>query len=142
MDIGLKVADNVRDNRRVGTELARLTGRTVEEIDRDLGRDFYLSADEAVAYGVCDHVMQPREETNVKEIYYANPWFVLLLGDRLLSALKTLISCTSCFLALQGFRISFGLTCSWPMPFFARSRLSFLKGDLMSREEVATRLRY
>jgi ATP-dependent Clp protease protease subunit len=62
VDIGLKVADNVADNRRVTAALARLTGRTVDQVHAELGRDFYLSADEAVEYGLIDKVLEIRDK--------------------------------------------------------------------------------
>jgi ATP-dependent Clp protease, protease subunit len=43
--------------------VARHTGQTVETIKSDTDRDFYLSADQAVAYGVIDSVV--RREKNV-----------------------------------------------------------------------------
>jgi len=33
----------------------------VEQIERDFDRDFYMSAEEAKAYGIIDHVVTPRE---------------------------------------------------------------------------------
>jgi ATP-dependent Clp protease protease subunit len=38
--------------------LAHHTGRSVEEVRRDVDRDFVLRAEEAVAYGVVDHVLE------------------------------------------------------------------------------------
>ncbi len=42
--------------------MSKHTGRTVEQIERDFDRDFYMSAEEAKAYGIIDHVVTPREE--------------------------------------------------------------------------------
>ncbi len=42
--------------------MSKHTGRTVEQIERDFDRDFYMSADEAKAYGIIDHVVTPRDE--------------------------------------------------------------------------------
>jgi len=36
-----------------------LTGQKVERIQKDLKRDFYLSSDEAVQYGLIDKVLLP-----------------------------------------------------------------------------------
>ncbi len=41
--------------------MSRHTGRPVEQIERDFDRDFYMSAEEAKAYGIIDHVVTPRE---------------------------------------------------------------------------------
>lgn len=59
VDIGLKVSDNIKDNKRVAAELAKLTGRTAETVAKDLERDFYLSSFEARDYGIIDKVLLP-----------------------------------------------------------------------------------
>jgi ATP-dependent Clp protease protease subunit len=41
--------------------LADHTGRSVEEIARDTERDYYMSGEEALAYGVIDKVVQQHE---------------------------------------------------------------------------------
>lgn len=40
-------------------ELSKATGQPVEKIHKDLSRDFYLSSDEAVQYGLIDQVLLP-----------------------------------------------------------------------------------
>jgi ATP-dependent Clp protease protease subunit len=42
--------------------MARHTGQPVERIERDFDRDYYMSADEAKAYGLIDHVVEARGE--------------------------------------------------------------------------------
>jgi ATP-dependent Clp protease protease subunit len=42
--------------------MARHTGQPVERIERDFDRDYYMSADEARAYGLIDHVVEARGE--------------------------------------------------------------------------------
>ncbi|MEY3013342.1 MAG: ATP-dependent Clp protease proteolytic subunit, partial [Pseudomonadota bacterium] len=39
------------------------TGQTIDKIKADTDRDFYLSADEAVSYGVIDGVVRRERET-------------------------------------------------------------------------------
>ena len=46
-----------QDKRRLNRILAENTGRTEEEIWRDTERDHYMSAEEAVAYGLIDRVI-------------------------------------------------------------------------------------
>ncbi|HNQ34565.1 MAG TPA: ATP-dependent Clp protease proteolytic subunit [bacterium] len=43
--------------------LARHTGQTVRRISRDTDRDFYMSAEEAVSYGLCDRILDARPVT-------------------------------------------------------------------------------
>jgi ATP-dependent Clp protease protease subunit len=38
---------------------AKHTGQTVEQIERDMDRDRFMSAEEAKAYGIVDHVLAP-----------------------------------------------------------------------------------
>ena len=41
--------------------MARHTGQPVERIERDTDRDNFLSAEESVAYGLIDKVLQGRD---------------------------------------------------------------------------------
>lgn len=40
-------------------ELSKLTGQPLDRIQKDLRRDFYLSSQEAVLYGLIDQVLLP-----------------------------------------------------------------------------------
>ena len=51
---------------RLNDMLAKHTGRSIEEIERDTDRDNFMSADEAVAYGLVDKVLQNRAEAAAK----------------------------------------------------------------------------
>ena len=42
--------------------LANDTGKTVEQISTDIERDFYMSANDALEYGIVDHVMPSRKK--------------------------------------------------------------------------------
>jgi ATP-dependent Clp protease protease subunit len=58
-DIVLEVRNIKKINDRVENELSLLTGQPLERIQKDLKRDFYLSSDEAVQYGLIDQVLLP-----------------------------------------------------------------------------------
>mmetsp|Transcript_12417 Transcript_12417/g.34451 ORF Transcript_12417/g.34451 Transcript_12417/m.34451 type:complete len:337 (-) Transcript_12417:106-1116(-) len=58
-DIALEVKNVKKWNDRMEEELAFLTGQELEMIQSDLSRDFYLSSDEAVRYGLIDQVFLP-----------------------------------------------------------------------------------
>jgi len=58
-DIVLEVKNVKKCNDRMESELSLLTGQPVEKIQNDLKRDFYLSSDEAVQYGLIDQVLLP-----------------------------------------------------------------------------------
>ena len=55
------VAENILKTRnKLNQKLAANTGKSVEEISRDTERDNYMSAQEAVAYGLIDSVVEKR----------------------------------------------------------------------------------
>lgn len=56
------VSDHIQKNkRRLNRILAENTGRTMEEIERDTDRDNFMSADEALEYGLIDAVISKRQ---------------------------------------------------------------------------------
>ena len=59
-DIGLVVRENLRDNDRMEKALVKMTGNSIDVIQQDMKRDFYLSAHEAVQYGLIDKVLIPQ----------------------------------------------------------------------------------
>ncbi|MDB6071289.1 MAG: Endopeptidase Clp [Verrucomicrobiales bacterium] len=51
--------------KRLNGILAKHTGRTIEEIERDSDRDNYMTAQQAAAYGLVDKVLESRSELPV-----------------------------------------------------------------------------
>lgn len=60
LEIYTKEILNIRD--KLYEILARHTGQTKEKIAQDSDRDFFMSADEALAYGLVDKVIESRSE--------------------------------------------------------------------------------
>ncbi len=60
-DIEIQAREVLAMRRRMDEVLARHTGRSVSEITRDTERDNFMSADEALAYGLVDAVMEARD---------------------------------------------------------------------------------
>jgi ATP-dependent Clp protease protease subunit len=60
-DISIQAKEILRLKDRLNQILAHHTGRTMEEVERNTDRDYFLSADEARAYGLIDEVLQPAE---------------------------------------------------------------------------------
>ena len=58
-DIALEVRNIKKWNEKMNGEIAKVTGQSLERIDNDLKRDFYLSSEEAVRYGLIDEVLLP-----------------------------------------------------------------------------------
>ncbi len=61
-DIARHAEEVVKLKRRLNEIYARHTGRTVEEIERALDRDTYMTAEEAKAFGLIDQIMARRPE--------------------------------------------------------------------------------
>lgn len=57
-DIEIAAREILRLKSDLNAILARHTGQTIETIERDTNRDFYLDAKGAVAYGIVDQVME------------------------------------------------------------------------------------
>lgn len=56
------MSDHIQKNKqRLNRILAENTGRTIEEIQRDTERDNFMSADEALEYGLIDSVISKRQ---------------------------------------------------------------------------------
>jgi len=73
-DIGLEVKNVKENNDRIEKELAKITGQTVAKIHNDMMRDFYLSSEEAVAYGLIDNVLLPPTKGFARVTVERDPW--------------------------------------------------------------------
>ncbi|NLN69715.1 MAG: ATP-dependent Clp protease proteolytic subunit [Chloroflexi bacterium] len=61
-DIEIQAKEILRLKERINVILAEATGQTEEAIIRDTERDFYMSAEQAVEYGLVDKVLAPPEK--------------------------------------------------------------------------------
>ena len=57
-DIQIQAKEMVRLKKLSTKYLAEKTGKKIEEIAKDMERDFYMSAEEAKEYGIVDHIME------------------------------------------------------------------------------------
>jgi ATP-dependent Clp protease protease subunit len=56
-DIAIAAREILRWKRTLNETLSRHTGKTPEQVEKDSDRDYYLTAEEAKAYGLVDHVV-------------------------------------------------------------------------------------
>ena len=56
-DIAIQAREVLRWRKTLNETIAKHTGKTAEQVEKDSDRDYYLSADEAKAYGLVDHVV-------------------------------------------------------------------------------------
>jgi ATP-dependent Clp protease, protease subunit len=59
-DMEIDLAQSVALKKRLHQMLAENTGKTVKQIDQDADRDYWLTAEEAVKYGLADKVLTKR----------------------------------------------------------------------------------
>lgn len=65
-DIAIAAREILRWRKTLSEVIARHTGKSAEQIDKDSDRDYYLSAQEAKDYGIVDHVVaSTREAQNI-----------------------------------------------------------------------------
>jgi ATP-dependent Clp protease protease subunit len=59
-DMEIHLREVLATTRRMAEIIAHHTGRPIDEVERDIDRDYFMTADEAVAYGIIDEVLEPR----------------------------------------------------------------------------------
>jgi ATP-dependent Clp protease protease subunit len=60
-DISIAAKEILRWRRTINETLAKHSGQPVEQIEKDSDRDYYLTAEQAKAYGLVDHVVTKPE---------------------------------------------------------------------------------
>jgi len=64
-DIAIAAREIIRWRKTLNETLARHTGKSAEQIEKDSDRDYYMSAEEAKAYGLVDHVVKSTRDASV-----------------------------------------------------------------------------
>lgn len=59
-DIDIRAKQILRLRERLNKIMAQNTGRTVAQIEKDVDRDYFLTSEEGVKYGIIDKVMKPK----------------------------------------------------------------------------------
>ncbi len=66
-DIGIQAREILRLRENLNTILADHTGQSLERIERDTERDYFMSAQEALEYGIIDKIMTRRADLEKKD---------------------------------------------------------------------------
>ena len=59
-DIDIQAREMARVKKEVNEVLAKHTGQPIDKIEKDTDRDFYMTAAEAIAYGIADEIFEKR----------------------------------------------------------------------------------
>jgi ATP-dependent Clp protease protease subunit len=66
-DIEIQAKEILRLRERLNHILSERTGKSVEQIAEDTDRDIFLTAEDAVEYGIIDGVLEPPEKSDNEE---------------------------------------------------------------------------
>lgn len=61
-DIDIEAKEIIRIKRQLNEMLAARTGQTLEKIEKDTDRDYFMSAEEAKEYGLIDSVIEDKDK--------------------------------------------------------------------------------
>jgi ATP-dependent Clp protease, protease subunit len=65
-DIAIAAREIIRWRKVLNEILSSHTGKPVEQIEKDSDRDYYMTAQEAKAYGIVDHVFESPKQNSIK----------------------------------------------------------------------------
>ena len=61
-DIDIQAREILKLRERLNKILAKHTGQSLKKIEKDTDRDYYMSAEEAKAYGIVDEIIETRKD--------------------------------------------------------------------------------
>jgi ATP-dependent Clp protease, protease subunit len=59
-DMEIHLREVMSTTRRMAEIIAFHSGKSIEEVERDIDRDYFMTAEEAKAYGLIDEIIEPR----------------------------------------------------------------------------------
>ncbi len=66
-DVTIRAEWLLRTKKKMTDMMADMTGQSVERVARDIERDYFMSAKEALEYGIIDEIYQPRSKQEGKD---------------------------------------------------------------------------
>jgi ATP-dependent Clp protease protease subunit len=61
-DVAIQAKEILRTHDRIAKEIAAQTGQPFEKVMADMERDFWMSADEAIEYGIVSRIIEKHED--------------------------------------------------------------------------------
>lgn len=66
-DVSIRAEWLIRTKKKMNEMMAEMTGQSVEKVTADAERDYFMSAQEAMNYGIVDQIFDPRKKDEVKD---------------------------------------------------------------------------
>lgn len=66
-DVSIRAEWLIRTKKKMNQMMADMTGQSVEKVSADAERDYFMSAQEAMNYGIVDQIFDPRKKDEVKD---------------------------------------------------------------------------
>ena len=66
-DVSIRAEWLLRTKKKMNKMMAEMTGQSVEKVTADAERDYFMSAQEALNYGIVDQIYDPRKMDEVKD---------------------------------------------------------------------------
>jgi ATP-dependent Clp protease protease subunit len=66
-DIEIQAREIIKLKRRLNEILAKHTGKPLEQVEKDTDRDYFMSAEEAIAYGLVDKIVSRHSEKGIEK---------------------------------------------------------------------------
>lgn len=60
-DLKIAIKETERANNLMMSEISKITGQSIEQVKKDLDRDYYMTSEEAAEYGLIDEILTNRE---------------------------------------------------------------------------------
>ena len=70
-DMEIQLREVLATTRRMAEIIAHHTGRPVDQVERDIDRDYFMTAGEALEYGLIDDVLAPRRGVSAEVLEVA-----------------------------------------------------------------------
>ncbi|EJO5347397.1 ATP-dependent Clp protease proteolytic subunit [Clostridium botulinum] len=63
-DIGIEAEEMLRVRKRINTIISEATGQTLEKVEKDTDRNYWLSSNDAITYGIVNKIISNHSELN------------------------------------------------------------------------------
>jgi ATP-dependent Clp protease, protease subunit len=73
-DMEIQLREVLAQTRRMAQVIAHHTGRPVEQVEHDLDRDYFMTAEEAKDYGLIDDIIVPRRGLAASDLQQVAAW--------------------------------------------------------------------